>query len=382
MQPFELDIDPARPDRFQEILEGSLLFIQMKSDPNAQITHGLATDILRSRIHYIRSRYPQSNIRRRLYKLGMALSDCETIESSSEKLLELFQEAVLWPDWDEEQRFDLLLRISQFVVTLNEIKPKKDMPEQWPTILSHWLQGISTTEMIKNDEISQFTTSPAELCLFLEDICGYRLPWGINSIMSYLTMFTEERGESVPSICSYFPGMFKYGVNDPVAVCIVPYLDQARDLALAAAKVCPYDIDQPEIIVAWFMNLSLEDLLNLGLERSTAERTITVRDAFQRLGLYTGGQGRRDRIRISTRDVDIVQELNIGDRVLVLPRPYRSHRHYEVFTVGGTRIGRYERTRRPIPDWWNNLHLVDSVITAIEEQEEGLYVLSIKLQEI
>ncbi|GAI38862.1 unnamed protein product, partial [marine sediment metagenome] len=143
----EFDIDPATSDRLQEILEGSLLFIQLRNDPTAQISTDLATEILRSRIRYIRSRYPQPTIRRRLYKLGMALSDCETIETHREELFELFNEALSWNDWSDEKRFDLLLRISQFILELNGIRPK-EVPEQWPRILSCWLKGISTIKMV------------------------------------------------------------------------------------------------------------------------------------------------------------------------------------------------------------------------------------------
>ncbi|GAI35154.1 unnamed protein product, partial [marine sediment metagenome] len=119
-------------------------------------------EILRSRIRYIRSRYPQPTIRRRLYKLGMALSDCETIETHREELFELFNEALSWNDWSDEKRFDLLLRISQFILELNGIRPK-EVPEQWPRILSCWLKGISTIKMVESDEIKSFTNDPTTL---------------------------------------------------------------------------------------------------------------------------------------------------------------------------------------------------------------------------
>ncbi len=377
----EFDIDPATPDRLQEILEGSLLFIQLRNDPAAQISTDLAAEILRSRIHYIRSRHPQPSIRRRLYKLGMALSDCEIIEAHSEELYELFNEASSWNNWSDEQRFDLLLRISQFVLELNEIKPE-EVPEQWPRILSFWLKGISTIKMVEDDEIKLFTNDPTKLSLFLEDICGYRLPWGVNSILSYLTMFADERKESLPLICSYFSGMFKYGVNNPIAVCILPYLDRTRDLALIAANICPHSIVHPEEIVKWFKNLTEKDLTDNGIEDAIAKRIVSVRDSFLIFKLEKIGQGRISTVKVILKHIEAIKELNVGDRVLVVPLPELSERHYQIFTLDGKNVGVFQRRKKPIPQWWTELHLVDSVVTDIQELKDGRYVLSMKLEEL
>jgi len=377
----EFDVDPATPDRLQKILEGSLLFIQLRNDPTAQISTDLAVEILRSRIRYIRSRYPQLTIRRRLYKLGMSLSDCETIETHNEELYELFNEALSWNDWPDEKRFDLLSRISQFILELNEIKPK-EIPEQWPKILSLWLKGINTIEMVKDDEIKSFISDPTKLCLFLEDICGYRLPWGVNSILNYLTIFAEEREETLPFICSYFSGMFKYGVNNATAICILPYLDRTRDLALIAANICPHSIEHPEEIVRWFKNLTEKDLTNSGIEDAIAKRIVSVRDSFLIFGLEKRGLGRIKTIKVISKHVEAIKELNVGDRVLVVPRLELSKKHYQIFSLDGRNIGVFRRCEKPVPQWWAELHLVDSTITDIQEQGDERYLLSIRVEEL
>jgi len=377
----EFDIDPATPDRLQEILERSLLFIQLRNDPTAQISTDLATEILRSRIRYIRSRHPQPTIRRRLYKLGMALSDCETIETHSEELYALFNEASSWNDWSEQKRFGLLLRVSQFVLELKEIRPKK-VPEQWLRILFLWLKGISTIEMVKDNEIKSFISDPTELCQFLEDICGYRLPWGVNSILSYLTMFAEEREESLPPICSYFSGMYKYGVNNAIAVCLLPYLDRTRDLALIVANICPHSSEHPEKVVRWFKNLTEKDLNDSGIEDAIAKRIVCVRDSLLIFGLEKRGYGRIDTVKFISKHVETIKELNVGDKVLVVPCLELSTKHYQIFSLDGKKIGIPQKLDKPLPQWWTELHLVDSTITDIQEQEHGRYLLSIRLEEL
>ncbi|MHA1877059.1 MAG: DEAD/DEAH box helicase [Promethearchaeota archaeon] len=377
----ELDFDPATPNRLQEILEGSLLFIQLRNNPDAQISIRLATKILYSRIHYIRRCHSLPATRKRLYKLGMPLSDCEIIENQRDKLYELFNEATSWYDWNTEKRFNLLLRISQFVLKLNGIKPKV-VPEQWPIILSFWLKCTSTVKMIENNKIKLFAGDSGTLSIFLEDICGYRLTWGVNSILNYLKIISEEREESLPLICSYFSSMFKYGLNNAVAICIMPYVDRMRDLALITAKICPYSIEHPEEIVWWFKNLTEEDLTVYEIENTIAKRIISARDHFLNFGLENSGQGRISSIKVTSKQREVIKELNVRDKILVVPRLELSKKHYQIFSLDGKNIGIFQEKERPVPQWWDELHLVDSSITDIQEQEDGHYVLSIRVEEI
>ena len=377
----ELDFDPATPNRLQEILEGSLLFIQLRNNPDTQISTSLATKILYSRIHYIRTRHPLPTTRKRLYKLGMPLSDCEIIENERDELYTLFNETTSWYDWNIEKRFNLLLRISQFVLELNGIRPKV-VPEQWPNILSFWLKGISTVKMVENNKIKLFTSDSTKLSIFLEDICSYRLTWGVNSILNYLKIISEEREESLPLICSYFSSMFKYGLNNAVAICIMPYVDRMRDLALITAKICPYSIERPEEIAWWFKNLTEEDLTVCEIENTIAKRIISARDHFFNFGVENSGQGRISSIKIISTQKEVIKELNVRDKILVVPRLELSEKHYQIFSLDGKNIGIFQMKERPVPQWWDELRLVDSSITDIQEQEDGNYVLSIRVEEI
>jgi hypothetical protein len=341
----------------------------------------LATEILYSRIQYIRTRYPFSTTRKRLYKLGLPLSDCEIIENQRDKLYELFNKAISWYDWNTEKRFNLLLCISQFVLKLNGIRPKV-VPVQWPNILSFWLKGISAVKMVENNKIKLFTSDSNELSKILEDICGYRLTWGVNSILNYLKIISEEREESLPLICSYFSSMFKYGLNNPVAICIMPYVDWMRDLALIVAKICPHSIEHPEEIIWWFKNLTEEDLTVSEIENPIAKKIISARDHFLNFGQENNGQSRISSIKIISTQIKVIKELNVGDKILVVPRLELSKKHYQIFSLDGKNIGIFQMKEKPVPQWWDELHLVDSSITDIQEQEDGNYVLSIRVEEI
>ena len=377
----EIDFDPATPDCLQEILEGSLLFIQLRNNPDNRISRSLATKILYSRIHYIRKCHPLPATRKRLYKLGLPLSACEIIENQRDELYTLFNEANSWYDWNTEKRFNLLLCISQFVLKLNGIRPKV-VPDQWPNILSLWLNGISTVKMVENKIIKLFINDSNKLSKILEDICGYRLTWGVNSILNYLKIISEEREESLPLICSYFSSMFKYGLNNPIAICIMPYIDRMRDLALITAKICPYSIEDTEEIVRWFKNLSEEDLIDNEIENTIAKKIIIARDYSLNFGLENNDQGRISLIRILIKQREIIKEINVGDKILVVPRLELSKKHYQIFSLEGKNIGIFQKKERLVPKWWNEFHQVDSIITDIQEQENGHYILSIKVEEI
>lgn len=376
----EFGIDPTNPDLLQEILEGSLLFIQLRNNPDININIDNAYGILRSRIQYIQSRYPIKATRFRLYKLGMSLNDCETIESHSQELYRLFMSSISWASWNDKERSQLLLEISSFILTLNDIKPI-DISDIWPKILSYWIKGISISEIANDSEIKQIFNDQTEVSLFIEDICGYRLSWGINSLFNYLSLIATEKGESFHIVCSFFSGMVKYGVNNPIAICIMPYLDRKRDLSLIVANICPFGIENPKSIVDWFKNLSFEDLIKNGVERVLASKIIDVRDSFVSFDQITTCQPRSSNIRIRSKESQIIDNLSINDKILLFPRNDLSDRHYQIFTINGTIIGLY-RHSDPIPQWWNELHLVVSTITDIEKTNKEEYILSIKINEI
>jgi superfamily II DNA/RNA helicase len=275
----EFSIDPSTPDQIQEIMHGSLLFIQLRANAAAGVTEDEARDIFHARIRFIHRSHPNRSVRERLYKLGMSLSACEKIEEEKVALLDLFCEAAGWFEWSNGKRSDLLLRISQVIFSLRDTTPNDPLPEQWPAILSSWLRGLSTSQMVTDPEISPFTTSPNTLCLFIEELCGYLMPWGLNSILMHVTAVATELGREIPPVCSYFAGMSKYGVSEPTAVCIMPYLDQDRVLATSAAAFCPHEFHHPDDVIRWIVNVTEKWLIEGGMAPDVAKAVIRKRDS-------------------------------------------------------------------------------------------------------
>jgi hypothetical protein len=361
-------------------MHGSLLFIQLRDNARSGISQEEARDIFQARVKYIHRSHPNRAVRERLYKLGMSLSACETIEGQKGDLLDLFCEADKWLDWTHEQRSDLLYRISQIIFALRDTAPVDPPPEQWPAILTAWLAGISTTQMVTDAEISRFTTSPNTLCLLIEDLCGYLMPWGLNSILMHLTAVAAESGREIPPVCSYFAGMTKYGVSDPVAVCITPYLDHDRALAIGAAAVCPHNFKKPDDVIRWILNVTEAWLIDHGLESDVAKAIIQKRDAQRH------PRSRKEGKRTYPLELQAAQEeaskVALGDKVLIIPRENGNTHEFRVFTLQGVLLGEYEFLDGAIPDWWGTPHLVDAEVASISRPADRLWAISVSMVEL
>jgi len=276
----DFQLDPYTPDRLQEILSGSLLFIQLRDQEKRILSVEDALAFFSARIRYIQKRYPHKAVRSRLFKLGLPLQDCESIESRKVSLLQLFMEAGAWPAWTAQTRTEYLIRLAEIILELREIRPRNGLPRQFHELLEGWLLGASSTQMAADPKISEFSDDPTEISLWIEDVCRYRLPWGMNSLTSFLQSFAAEASVTVPVVCSHFTSMFKYGLISPIAVRLMSYLDQERFLAISLSVVCPLGFDDLDRIPSWFMSLSKDKLLSLGLNGATASRIIELQQAY------------------------------------------------------------------------------------------------------
>jgi hypothetical protein len=378
----EFEVDSATPDRLDEILSGSLIFIQLRNNPSPILSRDDVMGIFKSRIQYICRRHPNPSVRFRLYKLGLPLRDCETIEERREDLLVLFLAAIDWHEWTNAQRTAYLLQIAEFVLNLGELKPDGGLPQQYPILLEKWLGGVPLGRIIEEGDLPGSLSDPAKLSVWIEDICRYRLPWGINSVQSFLVSFAEEEDFSLPLVCSYFAGMFKHGVNDPVATCIVPYLDQERGLALSAAGVCPHAINRPDRIVAWLMSVSQRELVELGLADSVAEEIVNTREQFRLQRLGPAPSHNTSRLRITFSDEDQVAGVSLGEKVLVFPMPKDAKGTCQLWTVSGRRLCRFSLAGAKVPEWWHMIHLVDSEVSAITKGEDRRVTIHVDMTEL
>lgn len=310
----------------EAIIKNSLLLIQLKDEEDKR----LAKELLTARLMFVRRKYP-ADVRKRIYKLGLNISDCDLIESDKEYLFDLFNQGIYWKYLSDDAKLEILLKISAFIFELDGITEELSIPNEWSEIIYLWVKGLNTTEMVQYIQIKSFTDDPSKLRLFIEKSCSYILPWGINSILNYLQTYKKQR---LPLICSYFSGMIKYGVNDPVTISLMSYLDNDRELALIATDYCPFDIEQLQDIVIWIKNLDLDELLEKGLEQSIAKKIIdTIKlNSFNEFDKVKS-------IKFTSYD-EISEKLEIGENVLL--SKLNNLKNIEIFKLDGKFVGKFK----------------------------------------
>jgi superfamily II DNA/RNA helicase len=376
----EFDLDPYTPDRLQKILSGSLLFIQLRDSVQPVLSAEDAVAFCDARIRYIHRKHPQRTVRSRLFKLGLPLQDCESIETRKDSLLTLFAEADAWAAWTAETRAKYLVRLAEIVLELREIKPSNGLPAQFRELLTSWLLGASAVEMAADSEISKFSDDPTDISLWIEDVCRYRLPWGMNSLTSFLQSYATEVSVAVPGVCPHFTSMFKYGSIDPIAIRLMPYVDNERSLALSLAAICPLGIDDLGSIPSWFMALTKTELVASGLAEETTSRIIELQEASSRRRKIRRSRTRS--IRIPFSDSESAGGLGVGDKVLIIPKEGNGSNSFALWTLRGKLLGAFTFSRHPVPEWWRTPHLVVSSISDVETAQDGKVILTVDTAEI
>jgi hypothetical protein len=187
-------------------------------------------------------------------------------------------------------------------------------------------------------------------------------------VLAYITDYMAELQGTPPAVCGYFSAMFKYGLISPTATCIAPRVDQRRDLAMAAGSVCPHHYTNPERIIAWFMNISEEDLVRRGLEPVIATTVIEARDTLERARRATVSQRRHETIRLRFDNVSLPEDVGRLGRVIIHPDVRSETRLIHVYSLSGVKLGLFE-FQKPIADWWQTGDLVECVIASINRND-------------
>jgi hypothetical protein len=179
---------------------------------------------------------------------------------------------------------------------------------------------------------------PASVAKIIEAFCVYSLAWAANSLYGHLTKKVEGSDNPLPPVCSFFSSMFKFGLSDPLAALVAPYLDGNRTIAVAAAEISPYSFTEPDKALSWLHSASATDLVSLGMEPSDADAVTRLRRAqFDDNADSTANQGIRYNVRFAS---GVTLGLREGDRVIVKCEE-GSNRVFSLFTARGRALGTY-----------------------------------------
>ena len=374
----EFDLDAASPDRLQELLEGSLLFLQLRDEPRPELNAEGAVTLLQSRMRYVCSRIPDRTQRTRMYKLGMTLSSCLFVEEQRDDLAAAILDASEWDNWADQQRADFLVTLADVLLEIRDIRPDS-LPDEASLIIRLWLLGHGAAEIVTDTNVHGFSDDSSKIALFIENVCGYRIPWAANSVLAYLAEHAANSESALPDVCNYISALFKYGLVSPTASCIMPRIGHRRHLAVAAAHACPHHYSTPDRVVAWFMNASDDELIEGGVNVATTNEILEEREQQERIRTATVSQRRRESIRLRLRNSELPEDVDRLRRLLVHVDEDESQRIH-VYSLSGAKLGKFQfPTPRPI--WWQRGDLLESVVTTLESGEEGT-IMTIDMHEL
>lgn len=273
----ESDVQEVTPDQLQELLSHSLLHIQLRRlAKNPEKAWEQCTHMLAARTQYIYKVADSETKRKKYYKLGFSPRDCQVMEQHEDELYDLFFQAGNTMDLDINK---LLVEIATILFELNDLKPKKEYVS-WEEIMNQWLEGYSVKDIANHPEIGNEIDDLYALTNYIEDVFGYKLPWGVNATWVYLNEIAEERGEELPPLTSFFTPMIRYGINHPVACVLMTCGVENRRLAKALALHYtggPYDY---KAISQWFRYLFVQDFESFGFDEDEILELLGYQKAF------------------------------------------------------------------------------------------------------
>jgi hypothetical protein len=353
-------------DTFQTILRRSLLHLQLPDDDNRRAV----SEIFAARISYVRRKHTDAPKRRQFYRLGLPLRDCERIDDSQDELLALYLKARAYGEWTARERSDHLAEVAGHLFLLSEITPSHELPLCWKQILYLWLSGQTPTEIAADPEVEAEGVTAHQVSRWIDDVCGYRLPWGYNVLALYLRDTAEAAGEDWPSACDYYSAFAKYGVHQLVACWLLTFGVPSRKVAVRAADLIDQGMDDPEDLVKWLQRGGLEILEERGMG---ADDVAMIREAITGYSRQVrAGVLPADALTVTFRaSADVKNWVSAGDRVLFQLVSEDQADGYRLYTLRGEKLGEYsfsERTQK----LWGLLatpELLDSVVESVEHRD-------------
>jgi superfamily II DNA/RNA helicase len=342
------EAEQITPELFDDLLGRSLAFLQLETDGQRRNL----TRVFAARLQYVYARHPDSSKRQHFYRLGLPLRDCERVDGAKDQLLALFLQASAFHEWDVGRRADLLGEIAEILFQLDEIKPSGEIPDCWKRLLALWLSGQTPTEIARDPEVAECEMTTHAVSRWIDDVCGYRLPWGYNMLSIHLKKVAEDSEREIPSVCDSFSSLVKYGVHEPVACWLLTFGVQSRRAALRTAALVGAGITDPKALLEWLRDNGLKQLGARGLEEES------LREIEEAVGSFnnTGGGTRRPATTVYLPYNGATAILEPGTRLLLQRGKSETNRTFRVLSLGGKVVGSYKLTT-PDETLWGYLRL-------------------------
>jgi hypothetical protein len=152
---------------------------------------------------------------------------------------------------------------------IEEMQPQASYGGSYLQLLLLWTSGLRIPQIVlqSGDEAG----TPEEAAQFIEDLAGFRLPWGISAFNQIAASSLEL--ERISPFASALPGMVKYGVPTPSSAWLMGLGIRSRQGAIAlAARAAPdIAVPSPAALRNW---LAMQRPEELGVELEIAGQSL------------------------------------------------------------------------------------------------------------
>ena len=263
----ELDVSDCSPAAVETIFSTSLFMLQVVAHQASDLLDAeQAIAMVASRLQYVSRSVGTAN-RQRYYRMGLSLTSCNYIQAHQAEIRTTLGQAQYFMQWFPEVRSAYLTDVSRMhVMALSDVRPEKtiDLPEYWPVVVFRWLLGDTPEQIVQHPLISEHTNDPMRISGLVDDLCDYRLPWGINALVGYWYPNTGNadvisQDWVLPEACAYFPSMLRYGVCSPAATILMAMGLASRRVAIEVGERFVGMLNT-EAISRWLQSLSHSEI--------------------------------------------------------------------------------------------------------------------------
>lgn len=242
----------------REVLDGTLLEIQA---PQVSLTrtqidrlHGLFVEVANT----IVERTPDPE-RRRVYSYtGLSTASCQAMANHTRNNRSRVEDLLRHGDASRlDEMIELLLSAT---LDLPEMQSNREVSASYADLLRGWMQGVAVGDLM--NEFGGELGSPEELGSFIDDLFGYRLPWGASG---YIRVASEVLGinpETMSEYVRFLPSMVKYGLPEVEACWAMSAGIPSRQVAIEVAAVYRREVETVDYegFLEWLNDLNSERL--------------------------------------------------------------------------------------------------------------------------
>lgn len=239
---------------FENLLGESFVAVQARST-------GIALDPLHTMgaqtISIIRDEVQDEETRKVFAQTGLDVRSCITLQ---ERILAQ-ETTVAKLVFDEDMPLDAIVgALLPDIVDLRQMETGYDFAGDLIELANDWLGQVSMPEIIERHLVKG--ADQRKFNIFLSDLFGFNLPWGIGAYVAIAKHVLKEDRE-VSELVRWLPTMFRYGVRTPSASWAMTLGCPSRELSALLASGFAADTDSDRAsysgFVTWFSYLTEED---------------------------------------------------------------------------------------------------------------------------